>query len=206
MALTHVLLGLLETPASGYELGLRFEQTVGIFWSAELSQIYPTLHGLERDGMVTSEERPPRAGPARRVYRRTPAGVRRLETWLGEIPEPARPRIPWLARMFFLGQLRDLALIEESLRRLRGQFTQERERLVAIAAGKGAGEDGAGPGATAVRTSKESRRRPIEPTELSARLVLDAGIAVTEARIAWCDASLERVRGQIRETGREGAR
>ena len=55
MSLPHLLLGLLAEPASGYDLKKSFGQTVGHFWSAELSQIYPALGRLEDDGLLRSE-------------------------------------------------------------------------------------------------------------------------------------------------------
>lgn len=177
--LEHLLLGLLDEPVTGYDLGRRFEQTVGIFWSAELSQIYPTLHRLEEKGLATSSHAPPRAGPARRLYRRTPKGERALESWLRSDPEPARPRIPYLAQVFFMGQLDDDAPLEDLLRHLRSRFLEQRKHLLAIAAAN----DG----------DEEAGRKPATRAELSARLVLDAGLVASEARIAWVDTSLARI-------------
>lgn len=177
MALTHLLLGLLEEPASGYDLGRRFEATVGVFWKAELSQVYATLHRLEDEGLAESHHAPPRGGPQRRVYERTERGRRELERWLREDPEPVRRRIPYLAQLFFLGQLGDRGRAARFLRHLRDQFRSERDQLLAVA-----GDE------ADVAATWDS-----DLSALTARMVLDAGLAANAARIAWCEASLGRL-------------
>jgi len=78
MSLDHILLGLLREPASGYDLKDAFNETVAHFWSAELSQIYPTLKRLEERGLLRSRREPSPKGPDRRVYRLTGEGREEL--------------------------------------------------------------------------------------------------------------------------------
>jgi PadR family transcriptional regulator AphA len=56
MSLDPILLGLLREPASGYDLKALLDHGIGHFWAAELSQIYPTLKRLEKDGFLTSRK------------------------------------------------------------------------------------------------------------------------------------------------------
>ena len=70
MSLDHILLGLLREPATGYDLGNAFSENVRHFWSAELSQIYPTLKRLEQRGMLRS------AASSRRRRGRSAASTR----------------------------------------------------------------------------------------------------------------------------------
>ena len=82
MSLQHILLGMLEQPASGYDLKQAFEQQQAHYWSANLAQIYPTLNRMEEKGLLASAEQPSPKGPPRRVYRRTSAGREALVDWL----------------------------------------------------------------------------------------------------------------------------
>ncbi len=52
MSLQTILLGLLRSPASGYELNARIRSEGQHFWSASLSQIYPLLARMERQGLA----------------------------------------------------------------------------------------------------------------------------------------------------------
>lgn len=51
--------------------------------------LYPVLRALEQDGLVTSEWETAESGPARKVYRITPAGraelARRLRDWKSRV-------------------------------------------------------------------------------------------------------------------------
>ena len=98
MSLDHILLGMLETPAAGYDLGREFEASARLFWAAELSQIYPTLKRLESRGLLSSERVPSDRGPDRKVYSRTEAGTAELERWLREEPELGHARLSPVAQ------------------------------------------------------------------------------------------------------------
>lgn len=178
MSLDHILLGMLATPAAGYDLGRQFEASARLFWSAELSQIYPTLRKLERAGFLTSEKVPSDQGPDRRVYRRTPAGTAELAEWLRKRPELGRLRLPHVAQFFFLGQLDDLeetarfvrALREDLIERLR--VFAEIDRLIRAESGDPATFEG-------------------EPFHHYASL--RQGVLTAEARLAWCDETLAAI-------------
>lgn len=105
MSLRHILLGFLQTPQSGYDLRRQFEESVAAFWSAKLSQIYPTLRKMEQDGLVISEKQASPKGPDRVVYARTPEGERELETWLLSGPLLQEQRNHFLAQVYFLDHL-----------------------------------------------------------------------------------------------------
>jgi PadR family transcriptional regulator, regulatory protein AphA len=105
MSLDHILLGFLREPASGYDLKAMLEKVSRHFWHAELSQIYPTLKRLERQGLLESRSQPPDRGPDRRVYRITDEGRTELHRWLQDGPAVGRDRLEYVAQVFFLGQL-----------------------------------------------------------------------------------------------------
>ena len=103
MSLPHVLLGLLSSqPRSGYDLARAIADEVDPVWRAEISQIYPALARLRREGHVVLRVLGPRRGPHRNLYRVTAAGRREIRRWLLETPPPPRGRDDGLARIAFL--------------------------------------------------------------------------------------------------------
>jgi PadR family transcriptional regulator, regulatory protein AphA len=106
LSLPHVLLGLLAThPRTGYDLARVIEEEVEPVWKAEISQIYPVLARLRREGHVVLRVLGPRRGPHRNLYRVTAAGRRELRRWLLEAPPTPRGRDDGLARIAFLDTL-----------------------------------------------------------------------------------------------------
>ena len=134
MSLEHILLGLLDEPASGYDLGRTFEGSLRHFWAAELAQIYPTLNRMEKKGRLTSRQAAPDRGPARRLYRRTRAGERALAEWLEAGPEVGTERLTWLAQVFFLDEAGDRDSERAFMTRLRDAMAAKLAALRAIEA------------------------------------------------------------------------
>jgi len=106
LSLPHVLLGLLSThPRTGYDLAHVIREEIEPVWKAEISQIYPALARLRREGHVVLRVLGPRRGPHRNLYRVTAAGRRELRRWLLEPPPAPRGRDDGLARIAFLDML-----------------------------------------------------------------------------------------------------
>src|SRR5437588_510550 len=74
MGLDNILLGLLRQPASGYDLKRVFDEGIGHFWAAELSQIYPALKRLEKRRLLRARKVDSKRGPGKYVYQTTAAG------------------------------------------------------------------------------------------------------------------------------------
>jgi len=108
MSLDHILLGLLQKPASGYDLKDAFRETVAHFWSAELSQIYPALKRLEDRGLLRSRLEPSPKGPDRRVYTLTGEGRAELRRWVRSGPVVGVERFAYLAQLYFMSAADDL--------------------------------------------------------------------------------------------------
>jgi DNA-binding PadR family transcriptional regulator len=106
VSLPHVLLGLLHAePRTGYDLARTMEDELGAAWSAGVSQIYPALARLRRNGWVLLRTLGPRRGPPRLLYRVTAAGRRELARWLAAPPPPERRHDPLLVRLALLDAL-----------------------------------------------------------------------------------------------------
>src|SRR4051794_1907032 len=106
MVLSRLILGLLAlAPMSGYDVKKHVDSTVRHFWAADKAQVYRALATLVREGLATVEVIPQEGRPDRQEYRITEAGRQALRDWLAS-PLPAHTdRDPFLARLFFAGDL-----------------------------------------------------------------------------------------------------
>lgn len=119
MSLDHILLGLLRDPATGYALKSTFSERIRHFWSAEFSQIYPTLKRLEQRGMLGSRVEPSPKGPNRKVYSLTEEGREELRRWLRGGPAVGSERFAYLAQLYFMDAIGDLGETRAFMRELR---------------------------------------------------------------------------------------
>ena len=91
MSLGHALLGLLERgPRHGYDLKKSYDDQFGQDRPLHYGQVYTTLSRLLRNGLVEEAGVEAGAGPERKRYTITDAGVTDVEKWLAtpEKPEP----------------------------------------------------------------------------------------------------------------------
>jgi DNA-binding PadR family transcriptional regulator len=100
MSLPNILLSLLREPMSGTDLIRLFNSSIKHFWKTDLSQIYRSLEALEREGCLRSRNLPSTRGPARRVYRLTAAGRRRLADWIRQPAQVPAAKFEYLAQLF----------------------------------------------------------------------------------------------------------
>jgi len=187
MSLDYILLGLLQTPRSGYELKAEFDAGVANFWPAELSQIYVTLKRLTKRGWLTNRVEPSDRGPDKRVYHRTTAGRRALCGWLTSEPQLGDERFSYLAQVYFLYELDDLQATLSFLEKLRQRFARRLDALRAIE-----------------RAAESSPDYPDRyPSEdFHQLLTLHLGLKTAAVRLAWCDDSIRHVRARLnREDG-----
>lgn len=173
MILARIILGLLAiTPMTGYDLKRHFDSSVRHFWWADKSQIYRTLATLVADGLAEVETVAGKGAPDRQEHRITARGLATLDEWLTSPPDRRPSRHPFLARLFFAGDLGD-------------------DRLCALLSERRA--------AVTDRLAEYERMRPmvqIEATDDRAgalRLAtLDHGIMHARAELEWLD-STEKV-------------
>lgn len=169
MSLEHILLALLVEPSSGYDLKKRFDGGARFYWAAELSQIYPTLKRLEERGFLTSTGAPSDKGPRRRVYTRTESGREELLGWLGRGPVMSGQRLAYLAQLEHLYEIGDLAVTREFVVQLRDHFAGFHEFL------------------------SEFEIDDTSDAGFHELLSMRHGLAVSAARVAWCDEALDLI-------------
>lgn len=185
MSLDHILLGILRTPASGYDIKAVFDKVFSHFWAADLPQIYRTLNRMEREGLLSVFRKPSERGPDRRVYQLTPAGARALKDWLTTAPTLATERIGYLAQTFFLGALEDDRQALEFMHTLRAELDRELEILQGIAKGWAA--------------SDPSYPDCADRDDFYAQLTLDLGIHKLTTKAAWASRCIRRLEDRIKE-------
>jgi DNA-binding PadR family transcriptional regulator len=89
MSVPLTLLGLLERePSHGYDLKREYDAYFGRDRPLSFGQVYATLGRLARDGKVVAGGAEPGAGPDRKRYVITGAGVSEFEAWLAGPVEP----------------------------------------------------------------------------------------------------------------------
>lgn len=178
MSLPHVLLGMLEEPASGYDLKKHFGESVRYFWHAELSQIYPALAKLEKQGLLKSETRPSEKGPKRKIYTRTPKGKAALREWLAEGPVCRTERLSYLTQVFFLDAIPKSQRVR-FFKALRDDFAERLEELQQIEK----------------HWSESDPRFPdaLPDSELYKHMTLRSGLLKYQLMVEWCEECLGRI-------------
>ena len=179
MSLDHILLGMLDTPASGYDIKRGFSEGSRHFWSAELSQIYPALKKLEERGWLESRLEPPARGPRRRVYHRTDEGRAELIRWLTAGPQMGTQRFAYVAQLCFMHELDDLEATSDFMLELRSRLG-EFLALLQQAELELAGADGA-------------HVDTLSGEDFHVYLAVRMGVRSLRSRVDWCDEVLERI-------------
>jgi DNA-binding PadR family transcriptional regulator len=93
MKLGYMLLGLINIhpKVSGYQLKAIIDGSTSYFYTVHLSQIYPELNRMLRDGWLVVEEIAGDGRPNSKVYTLTGAGAKALDIWLTE-PMELKPK------------------------------------------------------------------------------------------------------------------
>jgi PadR family transcriptional regulator, regulatory protein AphA len=190
VSLEHILLGLLREPASGYDLKAVLDHGIGHFWAAELSQIYPSLKRLEKQGLLRSRRADSKRGPGRIVYEITAAGRKELAAWLRNEPQFGDMRHTFLAQIYLMDELSDLPHTLKFLEQLHTRWALRLETLK--------------------NAEKEwSQRDPGFPDGLSLaafhqHLTLRMGKHAYQGWLTWCEESIRRVRARMRKENHNG--
>ena len=183
MSLKHIMLGILREPYSGYDIKKRFDKSLRSFWRAELSQIYPLLQKMEKEGLLSSTSDESNIGPTRRVYKRSAEGREELQSWLLGGPTVGTEKIAYLAQVFFLANVDDDKKAIEFMQELREHMATWLATL---------------------QTAEQEWRTndPRYPDKLPAedfypQLTLDLGLTKVRANVEWCDRCIDRIRARI---------
>lgn len=167
--LRRFILGLLARQSmSGYDIK-RFLKSLGwLIDSPSFGSLYPALHALLEDGLVTVEVIPRDDKPARKIYSITEIGKRVLREWIEQPVVQGASLKAFLMRLILAGNLSHAGLLAH-LRQRRADVAAHQ-----IALQKTTGMMGGG-------------------TDLGERLAFDYVLAVAAVELAWLDRTLDRL-------------
>jgi PadR family transcriptional regulator, regulatory protein AphA len=181
-----ILQRLTRAPMSGYELKKLFTTSAGYGWHAYDTQIYRELKTLERDGLVQGRAEEGRAGPQRRVYVPTDAGLQAMRRWLESPLDESWHKSELTMRIWALDLIppdalnRLLSEVHEQTLAQLGHMAHRREEL---------------------RQQFGPPELTTDPHQVGRQLVLDYDIEVSRIKLAW----LERVQTVARLRERQSA-
>lgn len=166
MSVRHALLALLsEGPKFGLLLRQEFEAQTGDVWPLNVGQVYSTLHRLEKDGSVESDE----VDGTQKRFRITATGARELDRWLHTPPDTNSPPRDELVIKVQVALNMTGVDVTKLLQVHRRHMIQSMQRYTHLKADTSAGEVGLG-------------------------LVIDAELFRLEAVVRWLDAADARLR------------
>lgn len=161
------ILGMLMTgPKSGYDLKRDFEEQISHFWNESLGQIYPALHRMQDEGLVSVRTQRARRRPDRKVYRITQAGEEAFRDWLAQPAAASSVRNELLLKVFFGPEMSPAQVLDHIDR-----FESKQREL----------------GALYQLFEKEIDQRTVSPErKLYWRLAVSSGRHINRARLSWC--------------------
>ncbi len=177
MSLSYALLGLLNyAPMTGYDLKKVFDDSINFFWSAQTSQIYRELKGLEKKGYIVSKVKPSKKGPDKRLYSITEQGISSLKEWLANVPDDIEEntRNAFLVRVFFSSHVGIDELFFQMQKRLK-EYNKEYLKLKSVEK----------------KLSDYARMVGTEDELHYWKIVLQRGFYATESNIRWAEETLK---------------
>jgi DNA-binding PadR family transcriptional regulator len=166
------LLGLLSIqPMSGYDIRKSIQEDLIYFWNESFGQIYPALKHLAKQGLIAPVRQAQGGRRSRKVFALTSKGREHLQEWLGKPPQAQPVRNEYLLKMFF-----GKAAPAGALCRHLEQYRREQEQFLAMY------------DQIRAHTEREHAGRADQKFWLA---MLDRGLRVRRAELAWCNDTLE---------------
>jgi PadR family transcriptional regulator AphA len=164
----YFILGLLsQKPMSGYDIKRFLESLSWLIGSPSFGGLYPALHALHKDGLVTVDLQLRDGKPPRKIYGPTESGRRALKEWIGQPANSSAPLKGFLMRLILADSYPPAGLIAH---------LQQRRAQVA-----------------ASQVDLQKTAESPEKTNLGQRLALEYGVALAASELAWLDSVLNRL-------------
>ena len=168
------VLGLLDQhPMSGYDVKRLLSGLDWLIGSASFSSIYPTLHALLEDGLVTVDIVSHQDRPSRKIHSITEKGRQALREQL-EQPVPAKAPLRAFIMRLILTQTLSKGELATHLHQRRMQVIDQRNTL-------------------------EAKRNESQRASPGWQLALDYGLALAETELYWLDRTLDQALEQFAE-------
>jgi DNA-binding PadR family transcriptional regulator len=169
MSIRHFTLGLLaRRPMSGYDIKRFLDSLSWLIDSPSFGSLYPALHALLEDGLVTVEVVSRQGRPSRKIYTITQTGKQALQEWLDEPVASGVSLKAFVMRLVLAGNLSHAGLVAH----LQQRRAQVATHQIALEQTAGAMDGSA---------------------DLGERLALDYGLAIATAELACLDRTLAQL-------------
>jgi len=169
VSVRHLLLGLLtQESMSGYDIKSFLESLNWLIDSPSFGSLYPALHALQEDGLVTVEEVHCQGKPFRKIYTITKTGEQTLREEMNQPAAPDASLKTFLMRLILANNLSQPELVAHLQQRY-SQVTARRATLEPITA-------------TADGTMNTGQH-----------LAFGYGAALANAELVWLNSTLEQL-------------
>ncbi len=167
----YAILGLLSSkPMSGYDIKKTIENNTSFFWSESNGQLYPILNQLVNEELVTCTIDFKSGKRKRKVYTLTELGQSELNNWLANSIDPVPYRDELLLKLFFGHNVKTKINIEH----LQKEIFHLKKSLTEL---------------------KNTHKDPNNNTVYQ-DIIENAGRILIEARIKWCEQTLQTLQHQ----------
>ena len=165
----YFILGLLVRRAmSGYDIR-RFLKSLGwLLGNPSFGAIYPALHTLLQDDLVTVEVVPHPSRPARKIYTITEAGKQALQEWIAQPPPSSIGMRAFIMHLILAGDFTRTGLIARL----------EQRREVA---------------ATQFSTLEQAVEELGEKASLGEHMAIEYGLTISSAELTWLEDKLAQL-------------
>ncbi len=153
---------------SGYDINRYLKSLGWLIGTPSYGGLYPALHTLLREGLVSVEIIPRHDRPSRKVYRLTEAGAQALQEWAGMPVATYTPLRAFLMRLILADRFTPQSLVS-LLRQRQAQVAAQRAELERVAATLG------------------------EPATAGRPLAIDYGLALASAELLWLEQALDHL-------------
>ncbi|WP_169084176.1 PadR family transcriptional regulator [Paenibacillus sp. PL91] len=124
-----VILGMLmKRSLSGYEIKQLFEDIFSYFYSSSYGTIYPMLHRLEKEELITKENVLQEGKPNKNVFTITEKGKSQFSNYLHSPVEPDAIKSDFLMRLYF-GQFVEPDVVIHWLNKAQEQTQKQLDEL-----------------------------------------------------------------------------
>jgi PadR family transcriptional regulator AphA len=169
VSIRHFILGLLtRQPMSGYDIKRFLKSLSWLIDSPSFGSLYPALHALLEDGLVTVEILSRQDKPPRKIYTITEKGRQALQEWMDRPIAPGVSLKAFVMRLILASNLSHASLIA---------YLEQRHNQVA----------------THQLALEQTAQATDDDMDLGERLALDYGLAVAAAELAWLDRALTQL-------------
>ena len=169
MSIRHFILGLLaRQPMSGYDIKRFLKSLSWLIDSPSFGSLYPALHALLNDELVTVEVIPRPDKPPRKIYSITEAGRQALREWMEQPVTSGVSLKAFLMRLILASNLSHAGLLAH----LQQRHTQVAAHQLAL---------------------EQTAEAMDERMDLGERLAIDYGLSIATAELVWLDRTLTQI-------------